>query len=211
MKENNIKNIKAIILGLVFVFGTNLAIGAWSDPFCGPPDCSPAVPINATTDSQAKPGPLLIGDGSLISTKGYYFSAIKGLSYFDGVIANRFYLEDGNLNKTGKFLMSNANGVATWQDYTSKVTSTSIITANFSILVSRKSTRSLTIPSTYQYCAISQLGPDSVNSNNSSSQCYVNQNTDNTWTLYGARADDPDFICKAQCFYSPEITSVVKP
>lgn len=204
----NLKNIKAIILGVLITFGGSYAIAAWSDPTCSPPNCNISTPINATTFSQAKLGALAVGSVSL-NTPGYIFSAINGPSFFNAVETNRFLFADGNTQRAGKLLVSNKDGVASWRTVGTNIATSSFTVTEFSINVPRNSHASggvsRSIPATYQYCAISQIGPDYANSNNDSTECSVNRNANATWTLHGDRSDDPDFICKAQCFYSSQI------
>ncbi len=208
MNTSIIKNIKAIILGLLFVVCINLAVAAWSDPQCPPPNCNIDAPINSSPLSQARQGSLLLGNSTLPNS-GFNFSAIGGPSFIEGVVANQLTFADSNTSRANKILTSNSKGVAKWVTQGSSMATTSFITNSFSINVLRNTSQTLSIPATYQYCAISHLGPDFANSDRQDSECSVNRNGNGTWTLYGKRLDDPDFICKAQCFYSTDIPLVI--
>jgi len=220
MKNNsNYKSIKIIIIGIIFTFGMSFVMAEWSDPTCAPPGCNKKVPLNSTSFSQAKIGALVVGDPTPAptpNTNGYIFSAVGGTSYFEGIKTDKLVFVDNNSQRTGKYLVSNANGVASWREIGKNIATNSFTVSAFSINVPRSKAFaplgvSQIIPKTYQYCAISQLGPDFANSDNQFSVCSVNQNTDGTWTLFGNRGDDPDFICKAQCFYSAEVPLVIRP
>jgi hypothetical protein len=212
MDNSTIKNIKAIIFGLISVIGINFAVAAWSDPQCTPPNCNLDAPLNASSLSQARTGPLMLGDSNLPNS-GFNFSAKGGPAFLEGVITNQLTFADSNTSRANKVLTSNSKGVASWSSQSSSMATSSFITNPFSVNVLRNTSQTISIPSTYQYCAISQMGPDFANSDNgdtTASVCSVNRNGNGTWTLYGKRLDDPDFICKAQCFYSTAISVVIE-
>ena len=211
MNTSILKNLKAIILGLIMVLGLNFALAAWTDPQCTPPNCNLDVPINASSASQARTAPFLVGGNSLPAS-GFNFSAIGGPSFIEGVITSQLTFADTNTVRANKVLTSNAKGVASWVSPSWAMATSSFVTNSFSVNVLRNTTQTLSIPSTYQYCAISQMGPDFANSDNgdaTASVCSVSRNGNGTWTLSGKRLDDPDFICKAQCFYSTDIPLVI--
>ncbi len=203
------QNIKFIILGLIITAGISYTFaGDFNYPcISGAPNCNTDLPVNSSTTPQAKTGPLSVGTGSLPAT-GFIFNVPSGTSYFDGLATVGLQIKAGAGN--GKVLKYNSGtGVAGWGDltYINSVTSSMRI-EDFILNVPRNSDStngvSLVIPSTYQYCSITQLGPDFSNSNGGdesrSSVCSVNRNTDGTWKLYGSRPNDPDFVCKASCF-----------
>ncbi len=206
------KDIKAIIMGILFVAGINFVLAAtWSDPQCTPPNCNLDVPITASSVSQSRNAPLLLG-GSTLPGSGFNFSSISGPSFIEGVVTSQLTFADSNTSRANKILTSNAKGVATWASQGSSMATTTFVTASFSLNVLRNTSQTQSIPATYQFCAISQMGPDFANSDrgdSTASVCSVNRNGDGTWTLYGKRLDDPDFICKAQCFYSTAIPLVI--
>lgn len=210
-----IKHLKAIILGFIitfgasYVFGSVSAIASWSEPcsFTTQPNCNTDLPVNVSATSQAKLGTLNIGSTASIAP-GYVFSVINGTSLLQSLVTTGLTIADGN-QAEGKVLKYNSTTKkGYWADLSNSVASTNMTLKDFTITVSRNSTQSSVIPSTYQYCAISQMGPDFVNSDQGSSVCSVNHNNDGTWTLYGNRLDDPDFICKARCFSVDAKTAV---
>jgi hypothetical protein len=210
-------NIKAIILGFIVLFGMSYALADWTTPKCLPPTCNIDYPVNATSFSQAKIGGLSLGKDTP-PRLGYIFMAENGSSKFSDIVTRNFTYVDGSTSRAGKVLTSDANGLASWRTLEKNLTSDSFIVTPFSLNVPRNTYRdtsgsglSLPIDSTYQFCALSQVGPDYGDSNNASSTCSVIQNSDKTWTLHGDRADDPDMICKAQCFKSSAISSVTRP
>jgi hypothetical protein len=140
----------------------------------------------------------------------YILSVVGGNSFFDGLVVSGLAITDGNQG-TGKVYTYNVNTQrGEWRSPTN-ITGSTMYQKEFVINVLRNTTQSAAIPSTYQYCAISQMGPDFANSDNgdtTASVCSVNRNGNGTWTLYGKRLDDPDFICKARCL-SVTNTSVV--
>ncbi len=210
MNTNTIDKIKALVLCLILVLCINYASAVWTDPQCPPPGCNLDVPIGGSSN-QSRTGKLLIG-GTSLPTAGFNFSSIGGPSFFDSVVTNQLTFADSNTSRADKVLTSNPKGVASWVALGGRMATTSFVSAPFSVNVLRNTSQTLAIPATYQYCAISQLGPDFANSDNgdsTASVCSVNRNANGTWTLYGKRLDDPDFICKAQCFYSTDIPLVI--
>ena len=169
-----------------------------SYPTCYPPGCNTDAPINVGSISQAKPAPFAVGTSAL-NAQGYIFSAINGFSYVKNIITKILVINDGT-QANNRILTSDANGLASWKDAPSSIPTTPMTVGDFNLLVGRNKSVSGTIPSTYQYCALSKIGPDFANSNNSGSICAVNRNVDGTWTLSGTRGDDPDFYCNARCF-----------
>lgn len=196
-----IQNLKAIILGLIITFGASYVIAAWNEPGCAAPGCNVADLVTASTTAQYKTGPLSIGT-SVIPTADYTLSIPGGNSFFDGLVVSGLTITDGTQGN-GKIYTFNGNTQrGEWRTPASSSGST-MTQQEFEINVLRNTTQSTVIPATYQYCAISQMGPDFANSDNgdtTASVCSVNRNGNGTWTLYGKRLDDPDFICRARCF-----------
>lgn len=197
-----IQNLKAIILGLIITLSVSYVFaGTWKEPACGAPSCNTPVPITASTTAQYKEGPLSIGT-TAIPYADYIFSAMGGPSFFDGLVVNGLTIADGTEGNGKLYTYNGTTGKGEWRA-PSATTGSTMTQQNFSINVLRNSTQSTIVPDTYQYCAISQIGPDFANSNNgdtTASICSVNRNPNGTWTLYGKRLDDPDFICSARCF-----------
>ncbi len=210
MKNNILNNIKGIILGLIIISGASYVLGAWNDPSCTPGSagCYVEEPVNSGFLSQSKSGGLSVGTTTL--PQGGYVFYSNDLSNFSKLVSSSFTLVDGT-QANNRILTSDANGIASWKDLPGGILPSTINTANFSILVKRNSTQYQNIPYVYQYCAISQLGADFANSDNSGSSCAVNRNVDGTWTLSGTRGDDPDFYCNARCFYSTAANATFLP
>ena len=194
------KNLKAIILGLIITLGINYTFaGSYTSPKCAPTGCNTDIPINITNIAQSKTGSLSIGTNNPIAP-GYKFSAVGGLSYLQGLVTTGITIT-GNEGEGKVLKYSASTGLASWQYLNTGIPSDSTMTVkDFSISIPREGEASTIIPNTYQYCAISQLGPDFANSDKSASVCSVNRNTDATWSLYGKRLNDPGFLCNARCF-----------
>jgi hypothetical protein len=197
------QNIKFIILGLIITAGVSYTYASnFSYPCAGAPDCNTPLPINISATAQGKVGALSVYS-STAPGLGYIFK-VSGKSYFDGLLTNGLLIKTGAGN--GKIMKYNAaTGVAGWGTLSLSTSRTTEMTIkDFSINVPRNSSATADIPSTYQYCALNQLGPDFSNSDFGNEEvatvCSVNRNSDGTWKLYGNRMDDPDFICRASCF-----------
>ncbi len=196
-----IQNLKAIILGLIITFGASYVLAAWNEPSCVAPGCNITSLITASTTPQYKIGPLSIGT-SVLPIADYIMSVPGGDSLFDGLVISGLSITDGNQANGKIYTFNGATQRGEWRSPSSTSGST-MTQQEYTINVLRNTVQSVSIPSTYQYCAISQIGPDFVNSDNgdtTASVCSVNRNGNGTWTLYGKRLDDPDFICKARCF-----------
>jgi hypothetical protein len=103
MNNSVLKNIKAIILGLIMVLGLNFALATWTDPQCTPPNCNLDAPINASSASQARTAPFLVG-GSSLPASGFNFSAIGGPSFIEGVVTSQLTFADSNTVRANKVL-----------------------------------------------------------------------------------------------------------
>lgn len=214
-KDSIIKNIKALILGLIVVLGTGYVFASFSDPTCLPTGCNTPPPVTVGGSADVKEGRLAIGTSDLSSLSSYYFSAQNGLSYIQALVTNGFSLIDGSESDGYVLTAVDDTGLATWTNYASSLPSSKMYVDDFNLYVKRNAgTVSATISSDYQYCAISQMGPDYANSDNTPSECSVNKNGNGTWTLKGQRADDPGFWCNVRCFSMdkvPTIAPVVNP
>lgn len=193
------QNLKAIILGLIVTIGASYAMaGSWKEPGCAATGCNTPDLLRISTTSQYKMGPLSIGT-NVIPATDYVLSVIGGNALFEGLVTNGLTIKDGNQGN-GKLLFYNATTkLGEWRK-PPDVTGTVMTVKDFSVNVIRNTSQTLTIPSTYQYCAISQIGPDFANSDFPDSECSVKRNSDETWKLFGNRSDDPDFICAVRCF-----------
>lgn len=203
MKLNPIinKNLKALILSLIILFGAGYAIADYTEPGCTPTVCNTDAPIDITTTSQAKLGRLAIGTNDISTLSQYVMSVANGLGYVQGVVTPKFALYDGS--ETNGYALSAVDntGLAKWKSLATTGTGAKMYVDDFNLYVKREAgTVSVKIPSSYQYCAIYQLGPDFANADQKVTSCSVNQNTDKSWTLQGERADDPEFWCNARCF-----------
>jgi hypothetical protein len=70
-------------------------------------------------------------------------------------------------------------------------------------LIRKGGLKTVTTPTTYQYCALSRIDAEMgrVNAGSiSGAYCEVSKNNDGSWKLSGYLADDPDFTCKMTCF-----------
>ncbi len=214
MKINSIiiNNIKAILLGILVVVGSGYVIADYSAPGCSPTGCNTDAPINVGQGPQAKVGRLIIGTFDTSSLSQYVFSVKNALSYIQSLGTNNLTLIDGTQADGLVLTAVDDTGLATWRSLSSSTPPTKMYVDDFRLYVKRNAgTVSTIIPSSYQYCAISQLGPDYANSNNIQSECSVNINTDKTWTLKGQRGDDPGFWCNIRCLSVDTKPIVVNP
>jgi hypothetical protein len=204
-----IQNLKAIILGLIITLGASYVIAAWNEPTCSAPGCNTPSFVTASSTPQYKSGALSIGT-TVLPTADYVLSVLGGNSFFDGLVISGLTIADGTQGNGKVYTYNGATQKGEWRN-PPNTTGSTMTQQEFSINVLRNTTQSTIIPSTYQYCAISQMGPDFANSDNgdtTASVCSVNRNGNGTWTLYGKRLDDPDFICKARCFSISSTTAV---
>lgn len=211
-----LNNIKAVILGLVVFMGASYVMAVYSVPTCEPTGCNTDAPIDSTSVSQAKSGRLIVGTFDTAPLTQYVFAVKNALAYVQALATNSITLIDGTEADGLVLTSSDDTGLATWRVASSSVTATMMYVDDFRLYVKRSAgSVSVSIPSTYQYCAISQLGPDFANSDKSKSTCSVNQNTNKSWTLLGERGDDPGFWCNARCFSVDSkpvaVTPVVNP
>ncbi len=196
-----LNNLRAIILGLVVFMGASYVMAVYSVPTCEPTGCNTDAPIDSTSVSQAKSGRLIVGTFDTAPLTQYVFAVKNALAYVQALATNSITLIDGTEADGLVLTSSDDTGLATWRVASSSVTATMMYVDDFRLYVKRSAgSVSVSIPSTYQYCAISQLGPDFANSDKSKSTCSVNQNTNKSWTLLGERGDDPGFWCNARCF-----------
>lgn len=196
-----INNIKASILGLIVFVGMGYVFAGYTIPTCAPTGCNSDAPIDSTSVAQAKSGRLIVGTFDTTTLSQYVFSVKNALAYIQALATNSITLIDGTEADGLVLTAADDTGLATWRTLTSSVPPTKMYVDDFRLYVKRNAgTVSVGIPSTYQYCSISQLGPDFANSNNVQSECSVNQNNNKSWTLKGQRGDDPGFWCNARCF-----------
>jgi prepilin-type N-terminal cleavage/methylation domain-containing protein len=72
---------------------------------------------------------------------------------------------------------------------------------SYSITVGRKSTAEYTTsPGTYKLCTLSRLAGGGDDGGGTDFCEVTFEGTAKTWTLAGARGDDPDIVCTMQCF-----------
>ena len=194
--------IKLTILVVFVIIGAGYVSASFSEPTCPPTGCNTNPPITIGSNNDTKSGRLVVGTADMSLLSQYVFTAQNGLSYIRGLVTGGLTLIDGT-ERDGYILKAVDNsGLATWSAVPSTLEKTPIYIDDFNFYVKRNSggVKTLIIPSVYQYCAISQLGPDFANSDREPSLCSVNQNGDKTWTLAGQRADDPGFWCNVRCF-----------
>ncbi len=200
INSNTIRNIKAVLLGVLIVLGTNYALG-YNAPGCTPTGCNADAPINAISTSQAKLGRLIIGTFDTSTLSQYVFSVKNALTYIQSLATNSLLLADGTQADGFVLTASDDSGLATWASLSSSLPPTKMYVDDFRLYVKRNAGEvSVSIPQNYQYCAISQMGPDFANSDKVQSECSVNRNNDRSWTLKGQRGDDPGFWCNVRCF-----------
>ncbi len=196
-----IQNIKAILLGILVVIGGSYAFAGYSAPVCTPTGCNTDAPINIGQGPQAKMGRLIVGTFDMTPLSQYVFSVKNALAYIQSLATNNITLLDGTQADGFVLTAVDDTGLATWRALSSSTPPSKIYVDDFRLYVKRNAgSVSVSIPANYQYCAISQLGPDYANSDKPQSECSVSRNTDRTWTLKGQRGDDPGFWCNARCF-----------
>ncbi|MEK7552557.1 MAG: hypothetical protein AAB505_00390 [Patescibacteria group bacterium] len=114
----------AILLFSSFLF-IGLARADWQSPTCGWPYCNPRIPLNATDVPQIKDGGIGVGGPLRVigTTKHLYVDGKLGLGpgATTSIDATARLDVDGQVRirgggaDTGKVLVSDANGLATWQ------------------------------------------------------------------------------------------------
>jgi hypothetical protein len=197
----------SIITGLVVIGGYVSA--NYSDPEDIPTKSNTDEPIDISSKAQFKQGRLVIGTSDLSSLLGYVFSSLSGLSYIQRVVTDTLTLKDDSESDGYILTAVDDGGLATWkpEPASSEVASSKMYVHDFKMYVRRNAgTVTVPIPSDFDYCAISQMGPDFANSGSErdgKSTCAVNQvspPSSKKWTMTGERGNDPSFWCNARCF-----------
>ncbi len=130
------ENIKAVILGLILTTGISftLAANVWTPPDCSPPNCNASAPINVSASGQIKQGKLGIGLVDNDTNRNAVIGADSALQVYGTFLANSGALIKGDLiidnasKGAGKYLMSDANGKATWSDISGGISGVNIYT-----------------------------------------------------------------------------------
>lgn len=134
------ENIKAVILGLILTTGISFTLAAdvWTPPDCSPPGCNASAPINVSDSSQVKVGKFGIGLPDTDASRITITNTDAVLQTYGKFLANSGALIRGDLiidhtsKGAGKYLMSDADGKATWSAISGGVSGATVHTFNSS-------------------------------------------------------------------------------